>query len=730
MSKRVRADGVPTIDPPQVPEACLARGPVGCGKTQALVEEARRLVERGAEPGDVLMVCATPDAARSARRRLDEAGAAGVRAASAWELALEVLAQAEGGRAPRVLLPYEEDVLFEDLKVGGVEPGRLGGMLAFFRRSMTEVSDDHPDFVMDDEEQDALDRIHANLALWGGARMRAQVSADAARALARHEAGMRFRHVLVDDYQSLCRASQVMACLLARESVFVAADPDARDQAFEGYPYAAGVDELLRANPAAQVQELGEFLRGGDVLGAVNRLRAEAGEGPLSPAGDLGASDAPGAPGAVGGGAAAEHPALEVLGSPEEEVARAAELAASWVGGGMAPGEIYLVSPARRWDEGLVRELSRRGVPCVTACDARGLASGDVRDLRGSAHLRVLTALLLAGDPDDGVSWRCWCAFGDHLAGSNVFDAVRRFAQERRMGLGEALAWLADNGAAGLGRVSERDLGRVLQAYREGRALAERARGLRGAELLGALAEGCCGTGAPVPPQTAALCAGAPEGADAAGLRGHVLAQVSAPGWRDPAGTPADVLADAVHVGPMGRLCGLSPRGLVLAGFVNGIFPFPRLLRPDRHPSRRRPRRAPGCRPHSLRGRRQGLRPARHDRLLQDALLRGRAPGREDRPHRPGERRAHGPHQPERLRRGRARRLNGAGSGRVWRCGLLWYDMATNILRKAAGHAFVRPDARDEEHGYLREDGRGGRRAGDGDAKRARRACRHDKLGV
>ncbi|MBR2834498.1 MAG: AAA family ATPase [Coriobacteriales bacterium] len=581
MSKRVRVDGIPTIAVEPTPEALLVRGAVGCGKTQMLVERVQELCAQGCTLSSITVLCATPDAAGAFSERLQTAGietcksrgfgkqdgalgqeaAAGVCVCSAYELALELLSVADNAGlgsldSPRVLLPYEEDVLFEDLKVSGQEPERLWGMLSFFKRSMTEISDDHPDFLMDDDEADVYHRLTGWLSRYG-ARITEQVSADASRFLAGKGSAVRCDHVLVDDYQLLSRASQVMANLLASKSICIATNPDALERVFEAYPYARGVAEFLEANPEARQYELNEFKNGSKPWHAVNALRQEAGENDILPM-----SDKP------GDQSIPDWPCVTVLENPQAEISHVAGIVSDALKQGESPESIYIVSPAPQWNTDILHALAERGIACKAACEPSIYAMGDVRDNGYNTHLRVLAALLLAGNKNDDVAWRSWCAFGDYLASSNVFEKLGYIADAEGLSLHKVLEACLYSHIKLPEGTPLYDLARVLDAYQAGCEVIEAARGLRGEALAHALTSAVCGEEAPVPPQFAALCEGAPQDADAEVLRAYVLKRAAFPGW-----TGGECPNGAVRIGSMERLCGLSPNCLVFAGFVNGFFP-------------------------------------------------------------------------------------------------------------------------------------------------------------
>ena len=101
-----------TLELAPTPTAVLVEGGVGCGKTTALIARAATLLEDGAVPKDMLVLTATPDAARVLAARLievvGERGGA-VKVTYTRDVALGLLASEEGrafsGRAGRLVTP-------------------------------------------------------------------------------------------------------------------------------------------------------------------------------------------------------------------------------------------------------------------------------------------------------------------------------------------------------------------------------------------------------------------------------------------------------------------------------------------------------------------------------------------------------------------------------------------------------------------------------------------------
>lgn len=95
----------------------------------------------------MLVLTATPDAARALSARLTEAvGERGgaIEVTCTRDGALGLLASEEGrafsGRAGRLVTPVELGFIMEDMKVSGLKQRRLREMLKFFYRNWTELA--------------------------------------------------------------------------------------------------------------------------------------------------------------------------------------------------------------------------------------------------------------------------------------------------------------------------------------------------------------------------------------------------------------------------------------------------------------------------------------------------------------------------------------------------------------------------------------------------------------
>lgn len=554
-----------TLELASTPTATLIEGGVGCGKTTALVARVAALLEDGAAPENMLVLAATPDAARVLAARLievvGERGAA-IEVTCTRDVALGLLASEEGrafsGRAGRLVTPLELGFIMEDMKTSGLKQRRLREMLKFFYRNWTELAggaEDDDGWLIPGEEADVHALLKDVLRFTGGI-LEPEAAAMAVRFLLACPdalADVQRSYVLVDDYQMHSRASQHLANLLARDSITVAADPTAVVEVFDSYPYGEGIGEFTQANDGCERIVLNESHTCAAAARAASRLRAslDAGAAPS----DTETEDA-------------SFTALEAA-DPVAEMAAVADAVQAALEAGTNPSSIYILAFHPAWERCIARALEARGIAAALPIRGR-VAAGDYRDLDRCAPARLLTALALVADPTDALAWRAWCGFGDYLANSAAFADMRAEGETQGKGLVAMLEEVAvaapEEGFPGTG------IGRILDAYRAGRALVERLQGLEGNELIGALAD-ALDLSAEERERTVQLASAltAPEPgvnapSDARAMIARARQRMNAPVFETTEGH--------VLIGDSAHLTGLTPATLVLCGFVNGFFPI------------------------------------------------------------------------------------------------------------------------------------------------------------
>ena len=496
-------------------------GKVASGKTKALVHRVVEYLSGQSNSKNVLVLAASPDAAEALKGHLaaaldipaDTLGKRGVRVSVPRAIALEVLsdprAQTACGRKPRLLLPFEENILLEDVKASGLRPKRLREMLKFFYRSWTELADDEPSWLVSEEEVQVHGLLKECLAFTGGI-LPNELSNLAVKWLRTDETAREaasYDLVLVDDYQLLSRASQVLAGLLACEGLIVTGDVQATSEVFEEYPFAAGLLEFAQADGvqatrldacwnSAAVHACCENLigtaqtheqesrdlagAGGDGEWGAHALAGTNGDGrqearDLAGAGGNSEQEARAFAGA-NNESDQEHVTPQAGHSPATVVEASAHAAyAEMVPAAKNPGgcaDAYAFPTAEAEIAHVAQHIADaiekgaqpgefylaapNGVWAKSlsrSLEARGIStvqrpsarilSGDPRDLGRCKTLRLFTLLTLAADPRDMLAWRSWCGFGDWLTDNPGFAALRRYAARQGLAPYDALATVA-----------------------------------------------------------------------------------------------------------------------------------------------------------------------------------------------------------------------------------------------------------------------------------------------
>lgn len=545
------------------PLAHAIEGGPGTGKTKALIAHIESLLAKGADGAQIVVFAATPDAACAFKRRLvntcPSAAEVQVMTPRAWHLQLLALPEAQviTGRDARLLAPFERDFLMEDLKVSGMRANRIREMMKFFYRSMTELADDEEGkWLISAEEQTAFSMLKNCLGFTRGI-IEPELANFAARVLQANpvlKAQMSVAHVVVDDYQMLSRASQVVANLIARESIAIAFDPEASVEVFESYPYKDGSNEFFDVNKNAEHITLNESCACKASVQAMNKLRC-----------DISLAAA-----ALDDSSAGGDEALRVMVAeePADEMDAICSFIQDQLDQGMRPDEVIIASPHRTWSANIARALGAKGIACEAAADARAV-SGDIRTFDRCDAARVLTGLYLVADASDGVAWRSWCGFGDWLTHSNIIYALRDFGGVHGMAIDAALEAVEANLDAFLQEETSSGTQRVIEAYNAGLAMIEQAKDLTGKTLLDFITHTTLGNDAQVPDAVVQLTKeyadGSCAGSDARAMATRARQRLDLPTFDN---------NDCVHISTYERVAGMVPKVLLLCGFVNGFFPI------------------------------------------------------------------------------------------------------------------------------------------------------------
>lgn len=555
-------------------QVCRIIGAAATGKTEELMCRISGLLSSGVAPEAIGVFAATPDACAALHTRLVDAadGAPVPLVRTALDFQLELLGLPEARHAvgcePHVMLRFEENIFLEDMKVCGVQPKRLAGMIRFLERSACDLEKMESAWFYNTEEENAFHQLE-NLQRYYQAYTRQMVPSFAYRFAVDFPVAagkLAFSHVFIDDYQLLSRASQCLLGLMARETLTVAGDPLARVAVFEEFPYPDGLEELAADNAGCVRVDLSASHAAPAVARAMDVLMADealAGEGAVAvaPAGTEDTSETGAADGAF---------ALLAFDDPGAELDGVAAKVAGLVAEGIPADQIAVACPKPVWERNTAKALRAVGVP--VAGMHRPNVSGDVRSLDASFEARIVTLLKLAANPADRLALRCWCGFGDYLANSALFTGMAK------AGVHVALdtAMISTTGEEDALFLQQRD--RILASLEEARTLLPQLEGLAGLPLIAAAAKLVSRSQELKPGFLRAFGKVTPD-MDASALVAALEQNVQFPRFA----------GEGVRVALTCDFCGLRPQVMVMDGMVNGMTPAQEYFDPTQVERDKRP---------------------------------------------------------------------------------------------------------------------------------------------
>ncbi|ACV22712.1 Uncharacterised protein [Slackia heliotrinireducens] len=544
---------------------CCYSGHAATGKTTSLVNSACKLLRAGVSPNEILFLAATPSAAQRTADLFCQAlePDAAPRVTTPLQAQLEVLATPEAvartGREPRIAHRFEENILMEDMKTCGMQSRRLSEMLRFFYRSWTELEPMDHSWFYSDEEENTHALLEAYLRYYR-VYLKNEVAAAAYRfldgnadALQNHRVG----YVFVDDYQSLSKASQCFAGLLASQGLWVAGDGQVNVGA-EDFPYPKGLSELVAGNPHAQVHKMNESNASRSVVDGLNGLLTDEA---------IAAQPLDSCDGASNGTCDAIAAPL-----PDDEFNRVAEIVRTALDAGVEPELVHVASPNRKWMKVIARTLAEQGVPVAVFPTLK--IAGDMRDTDLCLEARIVTILRLMANPDDPLALRCWYAFGDYLGNSAI--ARMLCEQDYPLSLSSARLDLAGEGNALL----EQQGGAVLDSLESARTVIGRILGATGLDLVARIAAELSNDRSATLPRTLELAIG------------HKAANAAPSALLDAIQDAvffAQFASAGVRVGMLEDFVGLRAHCAVAGGMVNGFVPSrayfdPTIVERDKRP--------------------------------------------------------------------------------------------------------------------------------------------------
>lgn len=393
----------------------------GTGKTFALMRRVARLLQDGAAANRILVCTFTRTAARDLEVELATLGVDGalvVRAGTLHAfcfglLGLEEVLEATG-RVPRPLLTFEERFLLEDLD--GVGFGTIHERrrrLQAFNAAWARLQSETPGWPVDPVDR-VFERVLSRWLRFHEAMLIGELVPESLRYLRENPASPQrtlFRHVLVDEYQDLNRAEQVLLDMLAELGhLIVIGDEDQSIYSFK-HAHPDGISSFDSTHPETHDEELDECRRCPhrvvELAGALianNQMRSPRVLVPRS-----------------------ENTEGEVLvlqwGSMVEEAHGIAEIIRHRVQEEeVEPGRILVLAPRRQFGYAVRDALNSLGVYAHSFFHEQALDESDAQE--------AFTLLTLLANPEDRVALRCWCGFGSPSLRHNAWTRLRTYCEK------------------------------------------------------------------------------------------------------------------------------------------------------------------------------------------------------------------------------------------------------------------------------------------------------------
>ncbi|NLH75303.1 MAG: ATP-dependent helicase [Verrucomicrobia bacterium] len=387
----------------------MLAGP-GTGKTFALMRRILRLIQTGVAPDKILVSTFTRTAAKDLERELRRLGAAGienVRAGTLHALCFSILNQvavlAITNRTPRPLMDFETRFLLQDLsgsEFGGVRA--CNERLLAFNAAWARLQSDDPGWLKDDTDrrfsQELMRWLSFHKAMLIGELI--PVTLSYLRNNPNCQERTQFQHVLVDEYQDLNRAEQLLLDLLASNgSLTVIGDENQSIYAFK-YAHPEGIVEFGDCHANTLDENLSECRRcpkivvqmaNALILNSTSQSRRQLVPFPNNPEGEVHIIQ------------------WQEMGQEADGLARFIQSRVA--SGSVSAGSVLVLAPRRQFGYAIRNALRKLQVPAHSFFNEEEL-DGNPKELAECSAQEMFTLLCLLVDPDDRVALRCWCGFG------------------------------------------------------------------------------------------------------------------------------------------------------------------------------------------------------------------------------------------------------------------------------------------------------------------------------
>jgi DNA helicase II / ATP-dependent DNA helicase PcrA len=412
----------------------VCAGP-GTGKSFAMRCRVARLLEDGISPEKILAVTFTRAAARDLRHELlkiDVEGADQIRASTLHSYCHDVLSKEQvlefTGRNPRILLKFEVRFLLHDLKTIGRNFDESERMLRAYEASWARAQDEAPG-----PPEAAGDRqFQIDLIAWlkfHRAMLVGELATETLRYLKDNptvDQRSEFSHILVDEYQDLNRANQMLIDMLSDQAATaVVGDEDQSIYATLQYAQPEGIRLFSDSHP------------GTHDIGMVECRRCP--QKVVSVANSLIEQNANRATESITPRPSNSQGTIEIIQyqTIEDEAAGIGELVRGFVDReGVDPSDVIVLTPRRRASYKLRTALRAQKF------EVHSYFFEEALDSELAQERFSLLALLV--NPSDRVSLRCWLGFGHDKLGIKQYQRLRDHCYATGESPMEVLQQLAD----------------------------------------------------------------------------------------------------------------------------------------------------------------------------------------------------------------------------------------------------------------------------------------------
>jgi superfamily I DNA/RNA helicase len=512
-----------------------------------------RLLEQGANPRKIFACTFTRTAARDLEKELRASGVIGsglVRAGTIHSFCFSVLARAEVfeiiGRFPRPLLKFEEKYLLEDLRghMGeGIRP--LTKRLNAFSAAWARLNSDTPGWPQDPKDHQFLSGLeawlHFHQAMLIGELIPVTLTFIRENPLSPHRP--RFKHVLVDEYQDLNRAEQVLLDELAVSGTLSIVGDEAQSIYSFKYAHPEGISNFDQSHPGTHDEHLDECRRCPQLI--VSMANSLISHNPSQRTSQL--------------RNCSSNPRGETLVVQWPSIQEEADGLARFVKrriqvDRILAGKVLILAPRRQIGYAIRDALNRLDVAAYSFFYEEAL-EGDSKSLPDCAAQEAFSLLTLLARPEDRVALRSWCGFGSNSLRSGAWARIRQHSEGA-----------ADSPKEVLEKLLNRQLNipytwGATERYRVLKGRLSELNGLRGTNLIDAIFPQSETWTEPI----RGIVAGLGEDIEPKDLLDQIQHAVTQPEL------PADV--DYVRIMSLHKSKGLTADLVIVAGCIEGLVP-------------------------------------------------------------------------------------------------------------------------------------------------------------